>query len=47
MMFETGKSVLCEKPMTTSVKDTTAMIEAVRNKGVFLMEVRYNFAVHE
>ena len=47
MMFETGKSVLCEKPMTTSVKDTTAMIEVARNKGVFLMEVRYNFAVHE
>ena len=41
MMFEAGKPVLCEKPMTTTVKDTTALIQAARDKGVFLMEVRY------
>jgi predicted dehydrogenase len=39
MMFEAGKPVLCEEPMTTSVKDTTALIQAARDKGVFLMEV--------
>ena len=44
MMFEAGKSVLCEKPMTTSVKDTTTLIQAARDKGVFLMEVGYRHA---
>ena len=40
MMFEVGKPVLCEKPMTMSVKDTTTVIQAAREKGLFLMEVR-------
>jgi hypothetical protein len=44
MMFEAGKPVLCEKPMTTSVKDTTALFQAARDKGVFLMEVSYRYA---
>ena len=44
MMFEAGKPVLCEKPMTTSVKDTTTLIQAARDKGVFLMEVGYRHA---
>ena len=44
MMFETGKPVLCEKPMTTSMKDTTTLIQAARDKGVFLMEVGYKHA---
>ena len=44
MMFEAGKPVLCEKPMTTSVKDTTTLIQAARDKGVFLMEVRCRHA---
>ena len=39
MMFEAGKPVLCEKPMTTSVKNATTMIQAASNKGLFLMEV--------
>jgi dihydrodiol dehydrogenase / D-xylose 1-dehydrogenase (NADP) len=39
MMFEAGKPVLCEKPMTTSVKNAVSMIQAARNKGLFLMEV--------
>ena len=39
MMFETGKPVLCEKPMTTSVRNATTMIQAARDKGLFLMEV--------
>ena len=40
MMFEAGKPVLCEKPMTTSVKNAISMIQASRDKGLFLMEVR-------
>ena len=39
MMFEAGKPVLCEKPMTTSVKNAVSMIQASRDKGLFLMEV--------
>ena len=40
MMFEAVKPVLCEKPMTTTVKDTASIIQAARGKGLFLMEVR-------
>ena len=39
MMFEAGKPVLCEKPMTTSMKNITAMIQAAKEKDIFLMEV--------
>ena len=39
MMFESGKPVLCEKPMTTSTKNVTAMIKAAKEKDNFLMEV--------
>jgi dihydrodiol dehydrogenase / D-xylose 1-dehydrogenase (NADP) len=39
MMFDAGKPVLCEKPLTCSAADTKALIEAAREKGVFLMEV--------
>ena len=44
MMFEAGKPVLCEKPMTTSVKKATTMIQAARDKGIFLMEVRIDYS---
>ena len=40
MMFEAGKSVLCEKPLTCSAADTRDLITAAREKGVFFMEVR-------
>lgn len=40
MMFEAGKPVLCEKPLTCSAADTKMLIKAAREKGVFLMEVR-------
>lgn len=43
MMFEAGKPVLCEKPMTTNIKDTVNIIQAARGKGLFLMEVRINW----
>ena len=40
MMFEAGKPVLCEKPLTLNAADTRKLIQAARDKGVFLMEVR-------
>ncbi len=42
MMFEAGKPVLCEKPLTCSAEDTRALIKAARDKGVFFMEVYNN-----
>ncbi|KAJ8114211.1 hypothetical protein OPT61_g3857 [Boeremia exigua] len=33
-----GKHVLCEKPIAVNSRDATRMIEAAREKGVFLME---------
>ena len=39
MMFEAGKPVLCEKPLTCSAEDTRALIKAAKDKGVFFMEV--------
>ena len=40
-LFDAGKPVLCEKPLTTSIADTSAVIQAAREKGLFLMEVDY------
>ena len=40
MMFEAGKHVLCEKPLTCSPEDTRALIKAARDKKLFFMEVR-------
>ena len=39
MMFEAGKPVLCEKPLTCCAADTRALIKAAKEKGIFLMEV--------
>lgn len=39
LMFEAGKPVLCEKPLTCSATDTQELIKAARDKGVFFMEV--------
>ncbi len=39
MMFEAGKPVLCEKPLTMNASDTKKLIQAARDKGVFFMEV--------
>jgi predicted dehydrogenase len=36
--IEAGKHVLCEKPMTISYQETSALCEAAKSKGVFLME---------
>ena len=33
-----GKNVLCEKPMTVNVKETEALVQLARKKGLFLCE---------
>lgn len=39
LMFNNGKPVLCEKSLTASPQDTTALIQAAKEKNIFLMEV--------
>ena len=46
MMFEAGKPVLCEKPLTCCAADTCALIKAAKEKGVFLMEVSSYAAIN-
>lgn len=36
-----GKNVLCEKPFALNVGEATAMVEAARARGVFLMEAMW------
>ena len=38
LCLEAGKSVLVEKPLTTSVADSSTLIELARSRGLFLME---------
>lgn len=38
MCLEAGKSVLVEKPLTTSAADTESLLELARERGLFLME---------
>ena len=40
-VLEAGRPVLCEKPMTTKKRDTQALIDKAREKGVFLMEATW------
>lgn len=37
-----GKAVLCEKPMTVSLQQTSALIEIARSQNVFLMEAMWS-----
>lgn len=37
-MLEHGKHVLCEKPLTMNLKQTTELINYARSKKLFLME---------
>lgn len=39
MMFDAGKAVLCEKPLTCSSQDTLDLLRAAREKNIFFMEV--------
>lgn len=45
MALENGKHVLLEKPFTTSLKDTEALISAAKTKGLALHE-NYMFVYH-
>jgi len=42
MALESGKPVLCEKPLGMNVKETKEMIEMAKAKGVFLMEATWS-----
>ena len=46
MMFEAGKHVLCEKPLTVTTQDTATLIKAAKEKGVFFMEVSVSPLTH-
>lgn len=37
-MLENGKSVLCEKPMGMTYKETKHLVELARDKKLFLIE---------
>jgi predicted dehydrogenase len=39
--LECGKHVLCEKPMALSARETTAMVDAARTRGLFLIEAMW------
>ncbi len=41
LCIDNGKAVLLEKPFTINAKDTKAVIDAARAKGVFLMEAMW------
>eukprot|EP00039_Didymoeca_costata_P027736 m.19065 g.19065 ORF g.19065 m.19065 type:complete len:342 (+) comp6477_c0_seq2:59-1084(+) len=38
LMFEHGKNVLCEKPITINAKDAKELVDVARAKNLFLME---------
>ena len=42
LCLEAGKAVLCEKPFTINEKDTKAIVDFARQKGVFLMEAMWS-----
>lgn len=42
LCLEAGKSVLVEKPLTTSAADTEALVELARERGLFLMEALWS-----
>ena len=39
VMLQSGKAVLCEKPLTMNINDTKSLIQTAKDCGVFLMEV--------
>ena len=43
MLINSGKSVLCEKPMGMNLRETQEMVDLAREKGVFLMEAMWSW----
>lgn len=41
LCLDTGKHVLCEKPMAINTREVSAMVEAARRKRLFLMEAMW------
>lgn len=41
LMLEAGKPVLCEKPLTISLKQARELVDLARERGVFLMEAMW------
>ena len=41
--MEAGKAVLCEKPLTPSLEDSQALIDAAHRHDVFLMEAMWSY----
>ena len=44
-MLESGKHVLCEKPLCVTSKQTKALFEIAKSKRKFLMEVSVKIVV--
>ncbi len=42
LFLEAGKHVLCEKPLALNASQATAMVDAARDAGVFLMEALWS-----
>ncbi|XP_046752526.1 trans-1,2-dihydrobenzene-1,2-diol dehydrogenase-like [Diprion similis] len=49
LMLNNGKHVLCEKPLTLNLKQTTELINLAKAKGLFLMEAVWSrcFPIYE
>jgi len=41
LCIEAGKAVLCEKPFAINAAEATEMVQAARDKGIFLMEAMW------
>lgn len=41
ILLQAGKPVLCEKPLTVNSRETRALVELSRGRGVFLMEAMW------
>lgn len=49
LMLNSGKHVLCEKPLTLNLKQSTELINLAKKKGLFLMEAIWSrcFPIYE
>jgi hypothetical protein len=45
LAFDSGKHILCEKPLCMNVKETLELVEYGRKKKLFLMEVSHEIYI--